>query len=47
MRGAIREAIVYGDSRQDCSDFAVAGLLRILYKYQHSSLISPALIGRC
>ncbi len=43
--GPIREAIAFVDSRQDCCDFAVGGLLRILYKYRESSGISPALIA--
>ena len=33
------------DQREDCSDFAVAGLLRILYKYRNSKLISRKLIS--
>ncbi len=41
----IREAITFVDSRQDCCDFAVGGLLRILYRYDHSPHISPALIA--
>ena len=42
--GPILAAVRYVDSRMDCSDFAVAGLLRILLKYRKS--ISPALAER-
>ena len=41
----IREAIDFVDSRQDCCDFAVGGLLRILYKYRESPGIAPELIA--
>lgn len=40
----IREGIAFVDSRQDCCDFAVGGLLRILYKYRESPCIAPELI---
>ena len=40
----ILAAVRYVDSRLDCSDFAVAGLLRILLKYRNS--ISPELAER-
>lgn len=43
--GPIREGIAFVDSRQDCCDFAVGGLLRILYKYHDSPGISPDLIA--
>jgi hypothetical protein len=42
--GPIREGIAFVDSRQDCCDFAVGGLLRILYRYPDSPHISPALL---
>jgi len=32
----IQEGIAFVDSRQDCCDFAVGGLLRILYRYPDS-----------
>lgn len=49
-RGAIDEAPFYEaleriDRREDCSDFAIAGLLRILYKYRSSPLLSPRLLA--
>lgn len=43
--GPIRDAIAYADSREDCCDFAVGGLLRILYLYEHSPHIAPDLIA--
>ncbi len=43
--GPIREGIAFVDSRQDCCDFAVGGLLRILYKYRESPGISHDLIA--
>jgi hypothetical protein len=41
----IREAIKIVDKRMDCSDFSVGGLLRILYLYRDSPLISQELIA--
>jgi hypothetical protein len=41
----IREAIAFVDSRRDCCDFAVGGLLRILYLYHSSPLIPPELVA--
>ncbi len=41
----IREGIAFVDSRQDCCDFAAAGLVRILYRYHDSPLISRELIA--
>lgn len=41
----IREALEYVDARKDCSDFTVAGLLRLLYLYRDSPLIAPTLIA--
>ncbi|MBN1642555.1 MAG: hypothetical protein JXA09_15075 [Anaerolineae bacterium] len=38
------EALAFIDARQDCSDFTVAGLLRILYLYRASPLIAPTLL---
>jgi len=43
--GPIREAVAFVDSRRDCCDFAVAGLLRILYLYRDSPHIPAALIA--
>ncbi|MBZ0299146.1 MAG: hypothetical protein K8J31_05375 [Anaerolineae bacterium] len=40
-----RDAIAFVDSRQDCCDFSVGGLLRVLYRYPNSPLISPELIA--
>ena len=40
----IREGIAFVDSRRDCCDFAVGGLLRIVYKYHDSPAISPDLV---
>lgn len=41
---AIREGIAFVDSRRDCCDFAVGGLLRILYRYGDSPHLSRELI---
>ena len=41
---AIRAGIAFVDSRLDCCDFAVGGLLRILYRYHDSPLLSPELV---
>lgn len=41
----ICEGIAFVDSRQDCCDFAAAGLLRMLYRFHDSSLLSQALIA--
>ena len=41
---SIREGIAFVDSRRDCCDFAVGGLLRILYLYNESPNISQDLI---
>ena len=41
---AIREGIAFIDSRQDCCDFAAGGMLRILYRYRDSPLLSRELI---
>jgi hypothetical protein len=43
--GPIREGIAFVDSREDCCDFAVAGLVRILYRFHDSPLISRQLIA--
>ncbi len=46
----IREGIAYVDSRDDCCDFAAAGLLRMLYLYDTSPHLAPDLtaeIERC
>ena len=43
---SILEGIAFVDSRQDCCDFAVGGLLRIFYKYHDSPLISRDLIAQ-
>lgn len=42
---AIREGIDYVYSQQDCNDFTLGALLRIVYGYRSSPLISPELIG--
>lgn len=39
-----RDAIAFVDSRKDCCDFSVAGLLRVLYLYHDSPLISRDLV---
>lgn len=41
----LRDAIAYVDSREDCCDFAVGGLLRILYLYDDSPNLPPDLIA--
>lgn len=43
---SILEGIAFVDSRQDCCDFAAGGLLRILYRYSRSPLISRELVGK-
>ncbi len=43
--GPIRAGIQFVDSRLDCCDFAAAGLLRILYRFHDSPLISRELIA--
>ncbi len=43
--GPIREAIAYVDARYDCSDFAVAGLLRLLYRYRRSPMLESDLVA--
>jgi hypothetical protein len=43
--GPIREALDAVDSRVDCSDFSVGGLLRILYLYRNSPHLSSDLIS--
>ena len=42
--GPIREALAFVDSRKDCADFTIAGLLRILYRFDRSLNITPSLI---
>lgn len=41
---AIHAGIAFIDSRRDCCDFAAGGMLRILYQYHASPLLSRALI---
>ena len=41
----IKEAIEYVYSGQDCNDFAIAGLLRLLYLYRANPLIASDLIS--
>src|SRR3712207_1333865 len=43
--GPIREALALVDSRVDCCDFSVGGLLRMLYLYRNSPHLSRALIA--
>ena len=46
---SIRDALTFVDTRQDCADFTVAGLLRILYQFGANPLLSAdlrAAIGR-
>jgi ribosomal protein S18 acetylase RimI-like enzyme len=40
---AFRAAIKWINIRRDCADFALAGLLRILYRYLDSPLLTPQL----
>ena len=40
---SIRAGIAFIDSRQDCCDFSVGGMLRILYRYPNSPLLSREL----
>ncbi len=42
---SIREGLAFVDSRKDCCDFAVGGLVRILYRFRDSPLISRDLIA--
>jgi len=41
--GSIRDALSHVDARNDCADFTVCGLLRILLQYADSPLLSPDL----
>ena len=46
--GSVREALAHVEKRIDCSDFAIAGLLRILYLQRAGvgvGLLSPALLA--
>ncbi len=43
--GPIREALAFVDSRKDCVDFTIAGLLRIIYRYDQSPNIATGLIA--
>ncbi len=43
--GPLRDAIAYADSREDCCDFAVGGLLRILYLYDDSPNLASDLVA--
>src|SRR5215211_3847237 len=36
-----RASIELVDARRDCADFALAGLLRVLYRYRASPLLAP------
>ena len=40
---SIRDALAYVDARNDCADFTVSGLLRILYQYADSPLLPSEL----
>jgi hypothetical protein len=42
--GPFYQALDWINRREDCSDFSIGGLLRILYKYRSSPLISPKLL---
>jgi hypothetical protein len=49
-RGPLNEALMRAsielvDARRDCADFALAGLLRVLYKYRASPLLAPDLLA--
>jgi hypothetical protein len=41
----VRASIDLVNARRDCADFALAGLLRLLYKYRTSPLLGPALLA--
>lgn len=41
----IREALTYVAARFDCSDFAIAGLLRLLHRHRRSRRLSPNLLA--
>lgn len=41
--GVIESSLAYVDDRNDTSDFAMASLIRILYRYSDSPLLPPAL----
>jgi len=43
--GILREAVAFIYSNDDCNDFCIGGLLRILYLYRESPLISRDLIA--
>jgi hypothetical protein len=39
----LRASVELVNARHDCADFALAGLLRLLYKYRSSPLLSPGM----
>jgi hypothetical protein len=41
----LRASIELVNARRDCADFALAGLLRMLYQYRASPLLSPQLLS--
>ena len=43
-RASFQEVLDFIAARQDCSDFAITGLLRILYQYAASPLLPPDLL---
>lgn len=43
--GPIREALAFVDSRKDCADFTIGGLLRVIYRYDQSPNIAKDLIA--
>ncbi len=42
--GSIRDALDYVNARHDCADFTVSGLLRLLFLYSNSPLLSAQLV---
>jgi hypothetical protein len=43
--GVVEETLEFVNSRLDCSDFRVAGLIRILYQYAESPLLDESLLN--
>jgi hypothetical protein len=51
-RGPVHEDLLLGvlryiDARNDCSDFLMLGITRLLFQFSESSLITPHLLERC
>lgn len=43
--GIIRAALQYINERYDCADFVMLGIVRLLYQFKDSNLVSPVLLS--